>query len=117
MKVSPDTQCTLVKQTSRQGNSHCFRFREMLGKTKKLRRVNFQRAGVQPTVSNCAGAELRDCFGSSVHNRYYASVQQVIVSVQQVLRQCTTGKCQCSTGKHQCTRGEGQLAEPESSII
>merc|ERR1719341_317186 len=24
MKVSPDTQCTLVKQTSRQGNSHCF---------------------------------------------------------------------------------------------
>ena len=26
MKVTPDTQCTLVKQTSRQGNDHCFRY-------------------------------------------------------------------------------------------
>ena len=26
MKVTPDTECTLVKQTSRQGNDHCFRY-------------------------------------------------------------------------------------------
>ena len=26
MKVGPNTQCTLVKQTSRQGNDHCFRY-------------------------------------------------------------------------------------------
>ena len=26
MKVTPDTECTLVKQTSRQGNDHCFRW-------------------------------------------------------------------------------------------
>jgi len=85
MKVTPDTQCTLVKQTSRQGNDHCFSEQEC---SQQCRTVQEQ---------SCRTVSDRQC--TTVNERQCATVN---------MQQCSTVNMQmCSTvSEQQCSTGE-----------
>merc|ERR1719427_1987522 len=75
MKVSPDTQCTLVKQTSRQGNDHCFSEQEC---SQQCRTVQEQ---------SCRTVSDRQC--TTVNEQQCSTVNMQMCS--------TTNEQQCST--------------------
>ena len=78
MKVTPDTECTLVKQTSRQGNDHCFRW----GKNPLQKKVlkNIYRSE-QECDQQCQTVQERQC----------STVNMQICSTRNE-QQCSTGE-------------------------
>ena len=85
MKVSPDTVCTLVKQTSRNGNQNCFDEQEC---GQKCSTVNEQQCNTV-NEQKCSTVNEQQC--STVNKQQCSTVNE---------QKCSTvNEQKCSTGK------------------